>query len=273
MALKPIIAGQFYESSLTLSTNPLVVTNNDSVFAAIKVLDSDGNLCGLIEGNTSQNPSTIGQLIFNTNGGTFLNSGNGLSLGFTAIGGGGITIQSSFNGNVVIGPGAIINFNVPILPQFSGPALQARAYGSGQTGDLFQLQSSSGSVISKFDVLAKLTTPGIFPVFGGDSTGDIYYLNSGGALTRLGIGSTKNSLTIVGGLPVWAGTTMTLDTGWTANADGGDKTKVIPSNATLAAMATALNTLVAGFGDAFVATSEKLKAIETALSTSLLPNA
>lgn len=69
------------------------------------------------------------------------------------------------------------------------------------------------------------------------------------------------------------GQSLNDDTGWTANADGGDKTKVVPSNASLAAMAAALNTLVAGFGDAFVATSEKLKAIETALVANLLPNA
>lgn len=66
---------------------------------------------------------------------------------------------------------------------------------------------------------------------------------------------------------------LSKDTGWTANADGGDKTKVIPSNATLAAMATALNTLVAGFGDAFVASTEKMKALEAALVALVLPNA
>lgn len=67
--------------------------------------------------------------------------------------------------------------------------------------------------------------------------------------------------------------TLAKDTGWTANADGGDKTKVIPSNATLAAMATALNALVAGFGDAFVASTEKMKALEAALVALVLPNA
>lgn len=39
---------------------------------------------------------------------------------------------------------------------------------------------------------------------GSDATGDIYYRNSGGSFTRLGIGSTGNILTISAGLPTWS---------------------------------------------------------------------
>jgi hypothetical protein len=39
---------------------------------------------------------------------------------------------------------------------------------------------------------------------GSDATGDIYYRNSGGSFTRLGIGSTNDVLTVTGGLPSWA---------------------------------------------------------------------
>ncbi len=63
-----------------------------------------------------------------------------------------------------------------------------------------------------------------------------------------------------------------LDTGWTANADAGDKTQVIPDAATLATIASALNMLVSGSGDALLATAEKCKALETALASFLLPN-
>lgn len=66
---------------------------------------------------------------------------------------------------------------------------------------------------------------------------------------------------------------FSADTGWTANADGGDKTSVIPANATLDAMQAALNIVVAGFGDAFVAVADKCKAIETAFAGNLVPNA
>lgn len=39
---------------------------------------------------------------------------------------------------------------------------------------------------------------------GSDATGDIWYRNSSGLLTRLGIGSTGNVLTVAAGLPSWA---------------------------------------------------------------------
>lgn len=39
---------------------------------------------------------------------------------------------------------------------------------------------------------------------GSDATGDIYYRNSGGAFTRLPIGSTNDVLTVTAGIPAWA---------------------------------------------------------------------
>jgi hypothetical protein len=38
---------------------------------------------------------------------------------------------------------------------------------------------------------------------GSDATGDIYYRNAAGSLTRLGIGTTGQTLKVVGGLPTW----------------------------------------------------------------------
>lgn len=69
-------------------------------------------------------------------------------------------------------------------------------------------------------------------------------------------------------LVVWS-----LDSGYTANADVGDKSAVIPDNATISAMQGALNVVVPGFGDAFVATADKVKAIESSLAQSFQPNA
>lgn len=74
-------------------------------------------------------------------------------------------------------------------------------------------------------------------------------------------------------LPVSAFVLLTADTGWTANADAGDKTKVIGTNASLAAMEAALNLVLAGFGTSFVAVAEKVKALEDALVNALAPNA
>ncbi|CAN5323134.1 hypothetical protein BH10PAT1_BH10PAT1_1800 [soil metagenome] len=51
---------------------------------------------------------------------------------------------------------------------------------------------------------------------GSDAIGDIYYRNSGGTLSRLGIGSTGQTLAVAGGLPSWAGGSGTGDAGfWT----------------------------------------------------------
>lgn len=66
---------------------------------------------------------------------------------------------------------------------------------------------------------------------------------------------------------------MTDDTGWTANADAGDKTQVIPSSATISSVQAALNIAVAGAGDALFATAQKVKALELALNINLLPSA
>lgn len=65
---------------------------------------------------------------------------------------------------------------------------------------------------------------------------------------------------------------MVDDTGWTANADTGDKTQSIPSSATLATVQAALNLAVPGAGDALFALAQKCKALETALAANLLPN-
>lgn len=48
------------------------------------------------------------------------------------------------------------------------------------------------------------TIAGVTMALGSDATGDIYYRNSSGVLTRLGIGGSGNALTVVGGLPQWA---------------------------------------------------------------------
>lgn len=53
------------------------------------------------------------------------------------------------------------------------------------------------TITSSTDVLG-----GVTMTLGSDATGDIYY-RSGGVLTRIGIGSTSNVLTVSGGIPAW----------------------------------------------------------------------
>jgi hypothetical protein len=70
------------------------------------------------------------------------------------------------------------------------------------------------------------------------------------------------------------GQALADDTGWTANADNGDKTAVIPSDASIATIATALDpTNVTGIGALLTQLADKLKALEYALSINKLPNA
>lgn len=89
---------------------------------------------------------------------------------------------------------------------------------------------------------------------------------SGGTLTAVGFVGVGTAITGVPG-------SLTIDTGWTANADSGDKTKSVPTSATLSTVATALNLVVANAGTALQATAEKVKALEAALVALLAPNA
>lgn len=50
----------------------------------------------------------------------------------------------------------------------------------------------------------EVTSSGIEFTLGSDATGDIWYRNSSGFFTRLGIGSSGNVLTVAAGLPSWA---------------------------------------------------------------------
>lgn len=56
---------------------------------------------------------------------------------------------------------------------------------------------------------------GVTMTLGSDATGDVYYRNSGGVLTRLAAGTNGHVLTLSGGLPTWAagggGGSSTLD--------------------------------------------------------------
>lgn len=89
----------------------------------------------------------------------------------------------------------------------------------------------------------------------------------------IGASGASRPRTIYAATSVLAPNIPVVDTGWTANADGGSKSAVIPSSATLATLQTAMNLAVAGSGDALAAGLAKIKAIEAALVALLLPNA
>jgi len=60
---------------------------------------------------------------------------------------------------------------------------------------------------------------------GSDATGDVYYRNSSGNLTRLGVGSDGDVLTLASGLPSWAAPSAGATTLYNGNGSlGGDRT-------------------------------------------------
>lgn len=64
--------------------------------------------------------------------------------------------------------------------------------------------SSTTTFTNKTLTSSTNTLGGVTMGLGSDATGDIYYRNSGGVLTRLPIGSSSQVLTVSGGLPTWA---------------------------------------------------------------------
>jgi hypothetical protein len=144
---------------------------------------------------------------------------------------------------------------------------------------VFYTQSQSdaryGQLAAANTWTAANTLTGLTLTLGSHATGDIIYDTGSGVYGRLAIGSSSppQYLGVVGGLPAWItlGAQLTIDTGWTANADSGSKTASIPANS--GTIQAALNVVSPGAGDAFVAVQSKVKAIEAALVGKLLPNA
>ena len=74
---------------------------------------------------------------------------------------------------------------------------------------------TSGSISTGFVV------GGVTMTLGSDATGDIYYRNTGGILTRLAVGSAGQLLTVSSGLPAWQTLTTTIAIGTTPITSGG----------------------------------------------------
>lgn len=72
---------------------------------------------------------------------------------------------------------------------------------------------------------------GVTMTLGSDATGDIYYRNAGGILTRLAIGSSNNVLTVSGGLPSWAAPAAAALTVGTTTIASGTTTRILYDNA------------------------------------------
>lgn len=70
------------------------------------------------------------------------------------------------------------------------------------------LSDETGSGLAVFATSPTLTTPVIN--LGSDATGDVYYRNSGGTLSRLAVGTNGHVLKLASGLPSWAADSGTV---------------------------------------------------------------
>lgn len=126
----------------------------------------------------------------------------------TITGGGGVTSVSGTINRVTSTGGTtpVIDISATfeaLLGKVANPLSQFASTTSLQLAGVISNETGSGSLV--FGTSPTLATPVIN--VGSDATGDIYYRSSGGAFTRLPIGSSTNVLTVTGGLPVWAAAT------------------------------------------------------------------
>jgi hypothetical protein len=108
-----------------------------------------------------------------------------------------VTAANFFIANDATAPSSSLNFDVSLL---TGPV----SWIVPDSSDTFVGEATTQALTNK-----TLTSPVIN--VGSDATGDIYYRNSGGLFTRLGVGSNGQVLTLAAGLPSWANVAGTGD--------------------------------------------------------------
>ncbi len=170
---------------------PLTVSNNSSAAAATSsIYVQTGTNTGNITQYTENHPTKPYGLVIQGQSGTDAHWGTEVTnnLGPVRLSSGtnqwvtvrqsgvGINKQNSINANLVVtGSGAT---NTAFLVE------------TNAASRILQLGTASGVKYAKLDL-------------GSDATGDLFYRNSSGNLTRLGIGTTGQVLTVAGGLPSW----------------------------------------------------------------------
>lgn len=140
------------------------------------------------------------------------------------------------------------------------------------------LISAAGNVgINKSTPSAKLHVDGNVKFdLGSDATGDIFYRNSGGEITRLGVGSNGNVLTLASGLPSWAApassiTSINSQTGPAITIQGGTGTSVNTTTNTITVEVVPSSTALAHTLDVQYTTQGNSGTSETDLYSYTLP--
>jgi len=227
--------GQFDFMNVTETSRQLNVTsegvtgigNSQAIYSQNNNNIANANLNGNAAVATANSQATGG-----TGAGFFTygaNSSSGAYIGgaFTAFAGNGSGPKVGAFGRVLSRSGSNITtgayFDVTTsfdlaLPTFSNAVIQANSRVSGIP--LFIGQSSGTDVFTISDAgVVTLGTIGTGAVIarptmtlGSDATGDIYYRNGSGVLTRLGVGTTRQKLGVVGGIPTWMDSTAVTAT-------------------------------------------------------------
>src|SRR5581483_6729913 len=177
--------GYVKASSGTLSTSATVSTTDLSgvLFASA--------------GNSGTSNISQGQTLTISGGSNITTSDNALgtltiNLNSTLTGLTSITSSTFTDGTATLSSGSLSG-----VSGISGSSLNINTTGIGNTS----IGNGTGTVSLSL---------------GSDATGDIYYRNSSGNISRLGIGTSGQTLTVSSGLPVWTGGAGTGSSGfWT----------------------------------------------------------
>lgn len=115
----------------------------------------------------------------------------------------GDTYRISIAGKIGGASGASVEAGEMIICHVDGSAAGTQA-AVGANWDVIQVNIDGAVTLTGSQTLTNKTLTNPVINVGSDATGDIYYRNSGGLFTRLGIGATSDVLKVVGGVPVWA---------------------------------------------------------------------
>lgn len=176
-----VLKGDLWTVSVAGTLGGTAVTAGDVVRALV---DSPGQTAA----NWAIGENNFGYVALNqamTSGAIYVGNGSGIGTAVTMSGD--VTITNA--GVSAIGSAKVTN------TMLAGSIAASKLVGTdiATVGTVTAGTWSTGAVIG-----------GATVTLGSDATGDVYYRNSGGVLTRLAIGTTGQVLTVAAGLPSWA---------------------------------------------------------------------